>query len=255
MSQRDYDPLDLARAGFQIHQLEGFEKDNIENAFTGYIDHVIAGINDGKEASVYLCQGCEDTGHELLAAKIFKPRQFRAFKTNKNYRNTSKMRNKRDARHLDKGSSKAQLAIHRDWVKSEWRLLRQLFELGIAVPEPIACSDDGVLMEFIGSEAGAAPRLVNAGLSTDQWQAAADSLKQDINLMLEHRIVHGDLSAYNVLYDDGRLVIIDVPQAMDLHESFDAYTTMQRDLSNLETFFERQGIQAGFPDLLARLRF
>ncbi|HJN52416.1 MAG: hypothetical protein QGI68_07835 [Pseudomonadales bacterium] len=50
MSYRDYEPVDLQRAGFKIHQLEGFEKDNIENAFAGYVLKVVGKINDGKEA-------------------------------------------------------------------------------------------------------------------------------------------------------------------------------------------------------------
>ena len=63
MKHRDYEPVDLQRAGFKVHQLEGFEKDNIENAFTGYVLGVLGKINDGKEASVYLCR----TEHGLEA--------------------------------------------------------------------------------------------------------------------------------------------------------------------------------------------
>ena len=256
MSYRDYEPVDLARAGFKIHQLEGFEKDNIENAFAGFVLEVIGKINDGKEATVYLCRAGEaSAGFELAAAKIFKPRNFRHFNTDKGYRNFKKMRNRRNAAHLSGKSERGQLAFHRTWVASEWRVLNDLHDIGVRVPRPISQYDDGVLMEFIGTAEGAAPRLVNCKLSRDEAIATGERLYQQVELMLQHRIVHGDLSAYNVLYDGKEPVIIDVPQAMDMDEVPDAYSMMQRDLSNLERYFERNKVDIPFQSLLASVRF
>jgi RIO kinase 1 len=254
MSYRDYEPVDLARAGFKIHQLQGFEKDNIENAFAGYVLEVLGKINDGKEATVYLCRAGDSAAQfHFAAAKIFKPRNFRHFNTDKNYRNFGKMRDKRAARHMRGKSQGGQIAFHRQWVQSEWRVLNQLHDLGIRVPEPISQYDDGVLMEYIGTAEGAAPRLINCKLKDEELRRTADKLYDDIETMLNNNIVHGDLSPYNVLHDGKEPVIIDVPQAMNLFEVPDAYSMMHRDLSNLERYFEKQKLQVPFLDLLRNL--
>lgn len=247
MSYKDYEPVDLARADFKIHQLESLEKDNIENAFAGYVKQVIGRINDGKEATVYLCLSEQDS---FLAAKIFKARHFRHFNTDKNYRNFDKYKDRRLAKAMKKKSSKGERAFHQNWIDSEWRYLNLLFDAGVRVPRPCAVSADGVLMEFIGDEQGAAPRLVNANLAPDALVQCGEHLQKDIERMLSLGIVHGDLSAYNILYHHGETVIIDVPQAMELHSVANAWSMMHRDLTNLETFFQRKGVEISFLDLL-----
>ena len=231
MSYKDYEPVDLARANFNIHQLESLEKDNIENAFAGYVREVLGQINDGKEATVYLCHGVSG---EFLAAKIFKARHFRHFNTDRNYRNFGKQRDRRMAKAMKKKSSKGELAFHRHWIASEWRYLNLLHEAGIRVPRPVAQSADGVLMEYIGDENGAAPRLVNAKLDTNLFKSCANKLREDISVMLAMDIVHGDLSAYNILVYRNNPVIIDVPQAMEMSIAPNAFSMMARDLGNLE---------------------
>ncbi len=85
MSYKDYEPEDLARANFKFHLLEGHEKENIKIAFTGYVSEVVGRINDGKEATVYLCKAEPHLGVEYLAAKIYRARVFRAFNTDRTY--------------------------------------------------------------------------------------------------------------------------------------------------------------------------
>ena len=253
MTYRDYEPVDLQRAGFKIHQLQGFEKDNIENAFAGFVLRVIGKINDGKEATVYLCRMEQGSALTWAAAKIFKSRTFRHFNTDRNYRNFGKMRDRRAAKLMRGRSNKGDEAFHKQWVKSEWRMLNRLHELGVRVPIPIAEYTDGVLMEFIGTIDGAAPRLVNCRLEESELQEVAARLFDDVETMLYNDIVHGDLSAYNILYDGADPVIIDVPQAMDLKTTPEAIDMLQRDLSNLDTFFERKKVQTRFVDLLRQV--
>lgn len=248
MSYRDYEPVDLAGANFKIHQLESLERDNIENAFAGYVRAVIGRINQGKEATVYLCQG--EAG-ELLAAKVFKSRNFRHFNNDHSYRNLNRQRDRRMAKAMKKRSRTGDASFHKAWIKSEWRYLNELYELGVRVPRPLAESSDGVLMEFIGDSTGAAPRLVNASFdSTAEVERCALSLYDGVRLMIAAQIVHGDLSAYNVLYHRQEPVIIDVPQAMPLFDHPEAFAMMQRDLENLDRFFERCGVNVGFVSLL-----
>jgi RIO kinase 1 len=249
MSYKDYEPVDLARADFKIHQLESLEKDNIENAFAGYVKEALGQINDGKEATVYLCLG-EDSHPPLLAAKVFKARHFRHFNTDKNYRNLGKQRDRRMAKAMKKNSRKGEVAFHRHWIESEWRYLNRLNDGGVRVPVPVAQSDDGVLMEFVGDACGAAPRLVNTALEADALQGCAEKLAGYVKVMLAMGVVHGDLSAYNILYHDNEPVIIDVPQAMEINETPEAFNMMHRDLTNLESYFNRKGVDYPFVELL-----
>jgi RIO kinase 1 len=252
MSYKDYEPVDLARAGFQIHQLEALEKDNIENAFAGYVAEVIGPINDGKEATVYLCRGGEATDRPYLAAKMFKARVFRSFNTDRNYRNFGKHRDKRMAKAMSRKSKKGEVAFHKHWIDSEWRYLNLLFAAGVCVPKPYALSADGVLMEFIGDDNGPAPRLINTRLSPAEAEDCGRAVYRDVDRMLDLEVVHGDLSPYNILYDGRRPVIIDVPQAMEMHTTPDAFSMMLRDLTNLEHYFDKQGAPVPFVELLYR---
>jgi len=160
------------------------------------------------------------------------------------------MKDKRAARHMRGKSSSGQIQFHRQWVKSEWTILNKLYDLGINVPKPISQYDDGVLMEFIGNQDGAAPRLINCRLSPAELKLTGEKLYGDINTMLENDIVHGDLSPYNILYNGSEPVIIDVPQAMDLRSVPDALSMMHRDLSTMERYFEKQGYPVPFLNLL-----
>jgi|TARA_B100000315_G_scaffold260402_1_gene321455 RIO kinase 1 len=252
MSYRDYEPVDLQRAGFKIHQLEGFEKDNIENAFAGYVLKVLGKINDGKEATVYLCRTGRDSGFTYAAAKIFKSRTFRHFDTDRNYRDFGKMRDRRLAKLMRGRGGRGDQVFHRQWVKSEWHTLNALHKLGVRVPIPIAEYDDGVLMEYIGTLDGAAPRLIDCRLDETKLKATAEKLYHDIEIMLADDIVHGDLSPYNILYH-GEPVIIDVPQAMDLRTTPKAYSMMQRDLTNLDRYFKKKKIEVRFLDLMKEI--
>lgn len=104
-------------------------------------------------------------------------------------------------------------------------------------------------MEYIGDEKRAAPRLVNADLTPEQWTRCASKLTEYISTMLSLDIVHGDLSAYNILYfEDGR-VIINVPQAMEMNIAPNAFPMMARDLNNLGKLFRKKGGDVSLTDL------
>ena len=73
----------------------------------------------------------------------------------------------------------------------------------------------------------------------------AGPLLQDVELLLDCHLVHGDLSAYNVLWWADRPWIIDVPQSIDLHASRNGYAHLRRDVENLGRYFERYGLSVG----------
>jgi RIO kinase 1 len=120
----------------------------------------------------------------------------------------------------------------------------------VSVPEPIARSEIAILMELIGDEGQAAPQLVHVDLTPEEARNALDSLLRDVEDLLDLHLVHGDLSAYNVLWHAGRARMIDVPQAVDLHGRPDGFAYLGRDVANLERYFARYGLSAG--DFAAR---
>ena len=61
--------------------------------------------------------------------------------------------------------------------------------------------------------------------------------------MLAQERVHGDLSAYNILYWEGAITVIDFPQVVDCTANGDAYSILQRDVQRVCDYFYRQGVQ------------
>jgi RIO kinase 1 len=111
------------------------------------------------------------------------------------------------------------------------------------VPEPYTHSGDAILMEYVGTAEGAAPLLLHAQLTSAEARGALDGLLESIEIFLACDRVHGDLSAYNVLWDGARACVIDCPQAVDARTSPHAYQLLQRDVRNLCGFFARLGVE------------
>lgn len=253
MSFDDQDPADLARAGFKRHLLAENEKRTVEASFAGYIDEVLEKINDGKEATVYLCRAVESLGTPYLAAKIYRARVFRAFDTDLQYRNLGKMRDRRMAKAMRGRSRAGARTFHYRWIDSEWRVMCQLLEAGVAVPKPYQHCADGILMEYFEVDGHPAPRLNDVRLPPTRARDLFDQLIEEVARMLECDLVHGDLSAYNILYSGEEYRIIDLPQAVDLRTMPDAHQMLERDITNLCKYFQRQGVDVDPAPLADRL--
>jgi RIO kinase 1 len=117
-----------------------------------------------------------------------------------------------------------------------------LHAAGADVPTPLAHSEGGILLEFVGDEDVAAPVLKEVTLSTPEAEALFERLLDNVQLWLACNIVHGDLSAYNVLYQAGDPVVIDFPQACDPRFNTNAFRLLLRDIENLARYFERFGV-------------
>lgn len=234
------------RAGIVRGQLVGFEQEAITAHFSGFIDAVVARINDGKEATVYLCS---TPAGGWLAAKMYRARRFRAFRNDRQY--AAPVRHRGRDRRMDKAlqqaTGKGREFGQWQWVEREWLALAALHAAGASVPEPVARCEAGILMEFIGDEQGAAPRLHDAlgrrrgTIQPDLLLRWWEALLEDIVVMLRLDLVHGDLSDYNVLIQDDRPRVIDVPQAADAR-SDDAFDLLQRDLANLTRPLQQAGL-------------
>jgi len=99
------------------------------------------------------------------------------------------------------------------------------------------------IMEWIGDDDCAAVQLRHAKPSRDEAHELHRTLLSNIELMLRHNLIHGDLSPFNVLYHAGRPVVIDFPQAVDPRVNGNAFTLLHRDVENLTRHFARFGIE------------
>ena len=114
----------------------------------------------------------------------------------------------------------------------------KLYEAGADVPEPLFATDRAILMEYVGGEE-AAPQLQHARLIRGAAGRLLERLLWNIELWLDHHIVHADLSPFNVLLWDGRPKVIDFPQAVDARTNGNARHLLERDIANVCRHFER----------------
>lgn len=216
------------------------------------ITDILAQVKGGKEASVYRCVAHESTGKQLLAAKVYRPRQFRNLRNDKLYREgrdllkadgrPAKKTDHRLMRAVNKKTSFGVQAAHTSWLMYEFNTLARLYKAGAAVPEPIAASDNAILMDYVGDRQTAAPTLNEIGMERSEANGLFDKVIQNIQLMLQLGLIHGDLSAYNILYWAGDITLIDFPQVTDSANNTHAQFILQRDITRVCDYFSRQGV-------------
>jgi RIO kinase 1 len=132
---------------------------------------------------------------------------------------------------------------HTSWLMYEYTTLQQLHQAGASVPQPFAASENAILMGYCGDEEMAAPTLSTVQLEREEAGPLFDEALRNIELMLQHEMVHGDLSAYNILYWDGTITLIDFPQVTSLHGNRSAYSILHRDISRTCQYFGQQGVR------------
>ena len=232
-----------------------------------YEDHARGTLKSGKEAEIFLVERRYASGPRLLAHKRYRPRypakgQLRAagFSNSTAYRGDSIYKAgwflpTRDKRAVMGGSHYGHELAGRLWPMQEWTMLRRAWKAGASVPYPVEQTDHGLLMEFIGDESQAAPKLVQARLSGSELTSAWEQLLASLRAMTNDGLVHADLSAYNLLWWQGRLVVIDLPQAVEFTTNTDAYELLHRDVANVGEWFTRRGavvdVEAVYAELLA----
>ena len=133
--------------------------------------------------------------------------------------------------------------------------LQRAWDAGAAVPYPVEGTEDGVVMEYIGDREAAAPRLAQARLAPGDAASAWGQLHASLAALTSAGLVHGDLSAYNLLWWRERLVLIDLPQAVEFVTNPHATDLLHRDVENVAAWFDRNGVpvdvEATFAELLA----
>jgi RIO kinase 1 len=239
-----------------VEALSGFYADHL-------IDDVLRSIKGGKEANVYLCRAHASTGVPFLAAKVYRPRKHRSLKNDAIYREgrgvigeggkTVKARDKRVGRAVQNMTRFGQELRTGSWIGHEFETVRRLGEAGVDVPRTFALGNGAILMDYLGDENGAAPTLQDIALEPSEAEALFDRAIANIERMLACDCVHADLSAYNILYWEGRITIIDFPQAVDPRVNRHAEALLLRDVTRVGQFFGRHGVKADAAGIAADL--
>ncbi|XP_006462576.1 hypothetical protein AGABI2DRAFT_186466 [Agaricus bisporus var. bisporus H97] len=199
----------------------------------GLIDEVNGCISTGKEANVYHAVAPEGKD---LALKIYKT-SILVFKDRDKYV-TGEYRFRRGY------SRRNPRKMVRLWAEKEVRNLKRLVAAGIRCPDPIEVRENVLVMTFLGDEDGwASPRLKDATLPSDVLDSLYAELVLIIRRLFQHcKLVHADLSEYNILYHQNHLYIIDVSQSVE-HDHPSAFDFLRNDIKNVEEFFGRLGVR------------
>lgn len=217
------------------------------------VDTELGILKTGKEADVYLIsRGVPDTDRVcLLAAKRYRAGEHRLFHRDSGYLEGRQTRESRMNRAMAKRTAFGKQVIAAQWAVAEFEALCRLWKMGLPVPYPVQIVGTEILEEFIGTSDGyAAPRLatISDGLES-LWEQLVDAMVT----LARQGLAHGDLSPYNLLVQDGRLVIIDLPQIVDVIAHPTGLDFLDRDARNVATWFASKGLAAADPDGLAAL--
>ncbi len=217
----------------------------------GLITDEIRTVRTGKEASVRLCRANPSTtGERLVAVKAYHPLDRRDFRDESVYRDGEWIKERRVRVALEKRTRYGRRVQGALWVDREWEMLRLLHGAGAPVPRPIALGPDAILMTFVGDEDLAAPQLRSHRPDPAEARDLFRQIVRTIELMLYRDVVHGDLSAYNVLVWEGRATVIDLPQAVDAKKNRFASELLRRDIRRICGYFDRHGVDSD-PDAIA----
>lgn len=221
----------------------------------GAVDTELGIVKTGKEADVHLVEravpgepGC------LLAAKRYRSGEHRMFHRDAGYLEGRRVRRSRENRAMARRTGFGRELIAGQWAAAEFTALSRLWEVGrrrggVRVPYPVQLSGNELMLEFIGTPDGvAAPRL--AQLRPDDAQLADlwNQLVTALRTLTAEGLAHGDLSPYNLLVHDDQLVLIDLPQVVDVVANPQGRAFLARDVAVTTEWFRSRGLPADVAD-------
>jgi len=236
---RDKDKADRATAELVLDQRTRMILLQMINR--GVVSEIHGAISTGKEANVYGAVLHPEDGSAAVqrAIKVYKT-SILVFKDRERYI-TGEHRFKGGA---EKGNNRKMVKL---WAEKEFRNLRRLHMAGIPCPEPLKLKLHVLVMAFLGDRRGwAFPRLRDAQITGDdadqEWRQLYVQLLGLMRRMYQEcRLVHADLSEYNILYNDKKLYIIDVSQSVE-HDHPRSLEFLRMDIKNVGDFFRRKGV-------------
>jgi RIO kinase 1 len=205
----------------------------------GLITELLYELKSGKEATVYVAEGNEG----LIAVKLYVDSRVRSFKNDALYREGRFISDARTKKAIDQRSDTGVSAQNFLWVGEEFAQLHALYRAGVRSPKPLAHEGGVILMEFIGNEEGAAPRVSDARLTKEEAEIAFNQSLEQYARILSIGRVHGDYSTFNLLWWQGECVVIDFPQVVKVKENPSANGILERDIQGLCRTFRTFGIK------------
>ena len=223
-----------------------------------WITDVLRSLKGGKEASVYLCRSGPAIDAPLVAAKVYRPRSLRNLKNDSQYRagrvdldeSGNAIVKDGDLHAMEKRTNYGEELRHQSWIAYEFQTLETLHAAGADVPKPHAMEKNAILMEYVGDFSNAAPTLNSVSLDPEEARSLFERVIRNIDLLLSNQRIHGDLSAYNILYWDGDITLIDFPQVVPPESNPASWTIFLRDVTRICQYFNLQGIRSN-PSQLA----
>jgi RIO kinase 1 len=215
------------------------------------VDTELGILKTGKEADVFLLRrGIPQTDRScLLAAKRYRSAEHRMFHRDSGYLEGRKTKESRVNRAIASRSTFGLQAIAGQWAGAEFSALTRLYAAGVPVPYPAQILGTELLLEFIGSADGiAAPRLAETRPGPAELAGLWDQLVQALVALARDGLAHGDLSAYNLLVHSGRLVMIDLPQVVDVIANPRGAFFLTRDAQNVGRWFAARGLTGVRPE-------
>lgn len=196
----------------------------------GVFEAIHGVISTGKEANVYHAVA---PGGVERAVKVYKT-SILVFKDRARY-----VEGEYRFRHgCCKGNPRKMVA---QWAEKEMRNLKRLKAAGLNCPEVTTLRQNVLVMQFIGEDGDAAPRLKDVSfLSPDEWLRLYIQCAVAMRRMMQQgKLVHGDLSEFNMLYHEGELWVIDVSQSVECDHPH-ALDFLKRDCVNVNNFFKKR---------------
>jgi RIO kinase 1 len=224
------------------------------------IDTDLGILKTGKEADAFLLEravpGSDELGESVvMVAKRYRGEDHRSFHRSATYTEGRRTRNTRDMRAMTNKTAYGRSVAAGQWARAEWEALVRCHELGLPVPYPVQVDGTEILMEWIRVDGETAPRLAQTRPAPVLLSCYFAQLRDFLLTLTEHGLVHGDLSPYNVLAAGERLVVIDLPQMVDLVANPTGADFLLRDCTNVCRWFAARGLdvdeQALFGELMA----
>ncbi|GAA2147788.1 RIO kinase 1 [Nocardioides koreensis] len=222
----------------------------------GAIDTELGILKTGKEADVFLVERADPAdpgGAVVMAAKRYRSNEHRSFHRAAAYTEGRSTKRSRDERALKRKSTWGKVVAAGEWAVSEWDALKRFWEIGLPVPYPVQIDGTEILMEWITTDGDTAPRLAQTRPEPGLLASYFEQLREAMATMVQHGVVHGDLSAYNMLAAGERLVIIDLPQIVDLAGNTAGMDFLMRDCANVCGWFRGKGLEVDEHELFGEL--
>lgn len=222
------------------------------------VDTELGIIKTGKEADVHLVQrAVPGTSRScLLAAKRYRSTEHRLFHRDAGYLEGRRVRRSRETRAMARRTAFGRDLLAGQWAVAEFTALGRLWRLGAPVPYPVQLHGTELLLEYLDEADGqAAPRLAQLRPGPARLRELWDQLIDALLILIDEGLAHGDLSPFNLLVHRGRLVLIDLPQVVDLVANPQGQAFLARDIQIVTCWFADRGLPAQIVDAgLSRLQ-